>query len=138
MGRDIYTRAIDSSSGVTARCGQMEVQVFGIKKSADTRKALRFFSERRVRTHFVDLLERAPAAGELQRFIQRFGVEALLDRESKRFEELGLRHATMSEGRWLDKLLIEPLLLRLPLVRRLGQPPQLTVGLNEQQWKDWK
>ena len=116
----------------------MEVQVFGIKKSADTRKALRFFSERRVRTHFVDLLERAPAAGELQRFIQRFGVEALLDRESKRFEELGLRHATMSEGRWLDKLLIEPLLLRLPLVRRLGQPPQLTVGLNEQQWKDWK
>ncbi|HMC53774.1 MAG TPA: ArsC/Spx/MgsR family protein [Gemmatimonadaceae bacterium] len=116
----------------------MEVQVFGIKKSTDTRKALRFFSERRVRTHFVDLMERAPAAGELQRFIQRFGVEALLDRESKRFEELGLRHATMSEGRWLDKLLIEPLLLRLPLVRRLGQAPQLTIGLNERQWKDWK
>ena len=116
----------------------MEVQIFGVKKNADTRKALRFFSERRVRTHFVDLVERAPAAGELQRFIQRFGVEALLDRESKRFEELGLRHATMSEGRWLDKLLIEPLLLRLPLVRRLGQPPQLTIGLNEAEWKDWK
>lgn len=115
----------------------MEVQVFGLKKSADTRKALRFFSERRVRTHFVDLAERAPSAGELQRFIQRFGVEALLDRSSKRFEELGLKHSQMSEGRWLDRLLVEPALLRLPLVRRLGQPPALTVGLAESEWKSW-
>ncbi len=36
----------------------MEVQVFGIKKSAETRKALRFFAERRIKTHFVDLNER--------------------------------------------------------------------------------
>jgi len=42
----------------------MEVQIFGVKKSADTRKALRFFSERRVRAHFVDLLERAMSDGE--------------------------------------------------------------------------
>ena len=70
----------------------MEVQIFGIKKSPDTRKALRFFAERRVRTHFVDLVERAAAPGELKRFAQKFGVLALVDRESKRFQELGLKH----------------------------------------------
>lgn len=116
----------------------MEVQVFGMKKSADTRKALRFFSERRIRTHFVDLIERSPSPGELQRFVQRFGIEAMLDRSGKRFDELGLRHASMSDGRWLDKLILEPGLLRLPLVRRLGQPPGLTVGLAEEEWKEWK
>lgn len=115
----------------------MEVQIFGLKKSADTRKALRFFSERRIRTHFVDLVERPPSAGELQRFVQRFGVDALLDRESRRFDELGLRHSHLSEGRWIDRLLSDPALLRLPLVRRLGQPPALTVGLAEETWKQW-
>jgi arsenate reductase (glutaredoxin) len=115
----------------------MEVQIFGVKKSVDTRKALRFFSERRVRTHFVDLVERSISDGELQRFIQRFGIEALLDRESKRFAELGLRHTQLSPARWAERLMLEPTLLRLPLVRRLGQPQALTVGLDEDAWKEW-
>lgn len=115
----------------------MEVQVFGIKKSADTRKALRFFAERRIRTHFVDLQERELADGELQRFVQKFGVDALVDRESKRFAELGMRHAQITSSRWLEKIIAEPTLLRLPLVRRLGQPPALTVGLAEDEWKSW-
>lgn len=115
----------------------MEVQIFGVKKSADTRKALRFFSERRVRTHFVDLDEHAISDGELQRFIQRFGVEALLDRDSKRFTELGLRATQLSPARWAERLMLEPMLLRLPLVRRLGQPPALTVGLGEDSWEEW-
>ena len=115
----------------------MEVQIFGVKKSADTRKAQRFFSERRVRAHFVDLLERPIAEGELQRFIQRFGIEALIDRESKRYDELGLRHSQTSAGRWVTRLVEEPLLLRLPLVRRLGQSQALTVGLSESEWKKW-
>lgn len=115
----------------------MEVQIFGVKKSADTRKALRFFAERRVRTHFVDLVERAMSEGELQRFIQRFGVEALVDRDSRRYDELGLRHSNVSAGRWVDRLLAEPSLLRMPMVRRLGQPPDMTVGLAEETWKAW-
>src|SRR5688572_9316108 len=115
----------------------MEVQIFGLKKSADTRKAQRFFAERRIRVHFVDLQERELADGELQRFIQRFGVEGLVDRESKRFDELGMRHAQITSSRWIDKLLAEPTLLRLPLVRRLGQPPGLTVGPAEDEWKSW-
>lgn len=116
----------------------MEVQIFGIKKSADTRKAQRFFSERRVRVHFVDLQERELAEGELQRFIQRFGVEALVDRSSKRFDELGMRHAQITSSRWIEKLLTEPTLLKLPLVRRLGQPTALTVGPAEAEWDEWK
>ena len=115
----------------------MEVQIFGLKKSADTRKAQRFFAERRVRTHFVDLAERDIAVGELERFVRKFGIERVLDRESKRFEQLGLRHATMSEGRWIDKLLIDPGLLRLPLVRRLSAGGGLTIGEAEDDWEAW-
>ena len=115
----------------------MEVQVFGVKKSAETRKALRFFSERRIRAHFVDLVERPMSDGEIQRFAQKLGIEALIDRDGKRYEELGLRHSQVSPGRWVDRLIAEPSLLRLPLVRRLGQPPGYTVGLAEETWKTW-
>ena len=112
----------------------MEVQVFGIKKSADTRKALRFFSERRIKTHFVDLDERAASPGELKRFIQKFGLDRLIDRESKRYEELGLRHARLSDERWLEKLAEEPRLLTMPLVRNGNA---LTIGLAEKDWQSW-
>jgi arsenate reductase len=112
----------------------LEVQIFGIKKSADTRKALRFFSERRIKTHFVDLLERPAALGELRRFAQKFGVMALVDKESKRFDELGLRYAQLSDDHWLEKLTLEPLLLRIPLVRNANQ---LVVGADEATWKSW-
>jgi arsenate reductase len=117
----------------------MEVQIFGIRKSADTRKAQRFFSERRIRAHFVDLDERPAAAGELKRFAQKFGIDALVDRESKTFVELGLKHAKLSDERWLEKLMDEPRLLRMPLVRQLGQhsSSKLTIGLAEREWKQW-
>lgn len=112
----------------------MEVQIFGIRKSADTRKALRFFAERRVKTHFVDLNERPASPGELRRFVQRFGVASLLDRSSRRFGELGLGAASLSDERWLEKLASEPLLLRMPLVR---QGNRLTVGDSETTWREW-
>lgn len=112
----------------------MEVQIFGVKKSADTRKALRFFAERRVKTHFVDLTERAASLGELKRFAQKFGVGALIDKESRRYQELGLAHARYGDERWLEKLAEEPLLLRLPLVR---QQQRLTVGAAEGEWQGW-
>src|SRR5687768_16607705 len=112
----------------------MEVQVFGVKKSAETRKALRFFAERRVRTHFVDLQERAASPGELKRFAQKFGVEALIDRRSRRFADLGLGAARLSDERWLEKLVAEPLLLRMPLVRH---GTQLTLGDASETWRTW-
>lgn len=112
----------------------MEVQIFGIRKSVETRKALRFFAERRVRTHFVDLRERPASLGELRRFAQKFGVPTLVDRGSRRFADLGLGAARLSDERWLDQLVEEPLLLRMPLVR-LQQ--QLTVGDAEAAWREW-
>ncbi len=112
----------------------MEVQIFGLRKSAETRKALRFFAERRVKTHFVDLQERAASLGELRRFAQKFGVEVLLDRRSRRFADLGLGAARLSDERWLDRLAEEPLLLRIPLVRH---QQQLTVGDAEATWREW-
>lgn len=112
----------------------MEVQVFGTKKSAETRKALRFFAERRVRTHFVDLAERAASRGELIRFAQKFGVQALVDESSRRYGELGLRTARYGDERWLAILVDEPLLLRMPLVR---QGNALTLGAAEDTWKNW-
>ncbi len=112
----------------------MEVQIFGVRKSADTRAALRFFAERRIKTHFVDLNERTASLGELRRFAQQFGVQSLIDRSAKRYTELGLKSALLSEERWLDKLTLEPLLLRMPLVRR---QQQLTVGPAEETWRAW-
>jgi arsenate reductase (glutaredoxin) len=112
----------------------MEVQIFGVRKSSDTRKALRFFSERRIKTHFVDLNERAASIGELRRFAQKFGVGSMIDTESPTFQDLGLRHARMSDDSWLSKLADEPLLLKVPLVRN---GTQLTIGLAETIWKAW-
>ena len=112
----------------------MDVQVFGTKKSADTRKALRFFAERRMRTHFVDLQERAASRGELTRFVQKFGVSALIDEDSRRFGELGLRTARYGDERWMEILVDEPLLLKMPLVRHGNA---LTIGAAEDTWKSW-
>lgn len=112
----------------------MDVQVFGTKKSADTRKALRFFAERRVRTHFVDLAERGASRGELMRFAQKFGVQALIDVRSRRFADLGLRTARYGDERWLEILVDEPLLLQMPLVRHGNA---LTIGAAEDTWKGW-
>ena len=112
----------------------MEVQIFGTKKSSETRKAQRFFTERRVKVHFVDLNERAASLGELRRFAQKFGVGALIDKDSARYRDLGLQHARMSDESWLARLSEEPLLLAQPLVR-FGQ--RVTIGLREQDWKAW-
>lgn len=112
----------------------MNVQVFGTKKSADTRAALRFFAERRIPVHFVDLAQRAASLGELRRFAQKFGVRDLIDRDARRFRDLGLAHAGLSDERWLQKLVEEPLLLRVPLVRNGNL---LTVGEARAEWSSW-
>ena len=112
----------------------MDVQVFGTKKSAETRKALRFFAERRMKTHFVDLQERAASRGELVRFVQKFGVAALVDEASRRYDELGLRTARYGDERWLAILVDEPLILKMPLVRHGNA---LTIGAAETTWKSW-
>jgi arsenate reductase (glutaredoxin) len=112
----------------------MEVQIFGTAKCPDTRKAQRFFKERRTRIHFVDLKQRAASPGELRRFQQKFGTEALLDRESKRFRDRGLHVAHLTEERIFDLLTDDPELLHTPLVR-FGN--RLSIGPAEAEWKRW-
>jgi arsenate reductase len=112
----------------------MEVQIFGIRKSPETRRALRFFAERRIKTHFVDLKERPASPGELRRFVQKFGISSMVDEASRRFQELGLYHARMSDEHWLEKLSLEPMLLKMPLVRNANQ---LSIGDDETTWKKW-
>ncbi len=112
----------------------MEVQVFGTQKNQDTRHALRFWSERRIKVHFVDLKERAASKGELQRFVQKFGLTPLIDRASRRYQDLGLGAARLSDERWLTLLTEEPLLLTQPLTRCGGK---LTLGLDVAAWTGW-
>lgn len=112
----------------------MEVQVFGTQKHQDTRHALRFWAERRVKVHFVDLTQRAASKGELQRFVQKFGLTALIDKGSKRYVALGLGVARYSDDKWLQILTEEPLVLVQPLTRWGGK---LTIGLAEDDWKAW-
>lgn len=112
----------------------MNVQIFGTKNDANTRKALRFFKERRINVHFVDFKVKAPSKGELRRFVQKFGADAVIDREAKRFLALGLQTAYYGDDRWLEIATEEPLILCTPLVR---QENQVTVGLAEDTWKEW-
>jgi len=112
----------------------MTIQIFGFKDCQDTRKAQRFFAERRVAVHFVDLDERPAAKGELRRFAERFGPAALIDKDGARYKALGLRAAGDSPQRLLDRALTEPRLLRTPLVRNGGK---VTVGHAPDDWQGW-
>jgi arsenate reductase (glutaredoxin) len=112
----------------------MEVQIFGTRACPETRKAERFFKERRIKIHFVDLKQRAASAGELRRFAQKFGAEALLDRAGKRFRDRGLHVAVVAESRILPLVEDDPLLLRTPLIRSGNV---LAIGWDEPQWRQW-
>lgn len=112
----------------------MTTQIFGIKNDPDTRKALRFFKERRIPVHFVDFKVKSPSIGELRRFSQKFGIDALIDRGGKRFKSLGLTSAHYGEDRWLELAAEEPLILMTPLVR---SDQGLSIGADEAVWRTW-
>ena len=112
----------------------MTVQIFGFRNDPDTRKAQRFFAERRIAVHFVDLAERPASPGELRRFQERLGAAALVNRESPRFRDLGLRAAGDSPERLLARATLEPKLLQTPLVR-CGH--RVTVGHAPDEWVGW-
>ncbi len=110
------------------------VQIFGTKKCADSRKAERFFKERSVKIQFIDLKEKGMSPGELRAVAARVGLDKLVDRESTRFRDKGLRVASFS-GALLEKTLLDdPLLLRTPIVRN-GK--DATVGYAAEVWAGW-
>lgn len=108
------------------------IQLFTHPKSRASRKASRFFSERAIPVHEVDTRQRPPAAGELRRFIDRYGIEALVDETSKRYREEGLAYLSTDEQGWIARLTEDPTLLRLPLAR-FGE--ELVVGEDPEGWQ---
>jgi arsenate reductase-like glutaredoxin family protein len=108
--------------------------VFGTDDSQTTRAALRFFRERRIVVHYVDLRKKPISAGELRRFTDRLGATALLDTTSRPYREQGLEHLTMDDAGITSRLLADVRLIRLPLVR-YGE--QVTAGRDEATWKAW-
>jgi arsenate reductase-like glutaredoxin family protein len=110
----------------------LSVQIFGLKNSQATRAAERFFKERRVAIHMVDLKLRPMAAGEIKRFIERFGLAGLLDSEGKAYIDAGLKYYKLGDAELLGRIERDPNLLRLPLVRGAKC---LSVGHDEAAWK---
>jgi len=110
----------------------LNIQIFGVKGSQATRAAERFFKERGVKFHLVDLKQKPMAPGEIKRFIDRFGLDGLLDKEGKAYVDAGLKYLKVTDSEMLGLIEREAKLLRLPLVR---SSKLLSVGQDEQAWK---
>jgi len=108
------------------------VQIFGVKNSQATRAAERFFKERRVTIQFVDLSQKSMARGEIKRFVDRFGLMALIDTESKAYVDAGMKYLRLSDAQLLERIERDPKLLRLPLVRA---DKLVSIGHDEDAWK---
>jgi arsenate reductase-like glutaredoxin family protein len=108
------------------------IQIFGVKNSQATRAAERFFKERRATIQTIDLKKKPIAAGEIKRFVERFGWAGLLDAEGKAYLEAGIKYLKLSEPELMGRIEREPALLRLPLVRG-GK--LVSIGHDEASWK---
>ena len=109
----------------------MNIQIFGIKGSSDTRKAERFFKERRITFHFRDLNEKGISNGELENIKRVIPVEELIDKEGKQYQKRNLSYMVFDIE---EELLNDSLLFKMPIVRngRLA-----TAGYQPDIWKEW-
>ncbi len=113
----------------------MNIQIFGTKKSFDTKKAQRWFKERRIKFQFVDLREKEMSKGELRSVAQAAGgVDTLLDPKARDEDTLALVQY-LAESQRFDKLLENQQLLREPIVRN-GR--QATAGYCPDVWNGWE
>lgn len=109
----------------------MNIQIFGTKKCSDTRKAERFFSERRINYHFRDLNEKGVSKGELENICRVFPVEELIDKEGKQYKKRNLQYMVFNPE---EELLNDALLFKTPIVRN-GK--SVTIGYDPDIWKKW-
>lgn len=113
----------------------MNIQIFGTKKSSDTRKAERFFKERGINFQAIDLKEKGMSKGELQSVLQAVGgLEAVIDADCKDKDLLALIKYIAEEDKF-RKVLENQSVLKQPIVRN-GK--QATVGYQPDVWKTWK
>ena len=99
----------------------MNIQIFGSSKCFDTKKAQRWFKERRVKFQYIDLPSKGLSPREYQSVKQKVGFEALVNQKSRAYEELYMAYVT--PGAQEEKLLENPVLFRTPIVRNGKRPP---------------
>lgn len=109
----------------------MNIQIIGTKSCSDTRKAERFFKERKIAFHFRDLNEKGLAKGELDNIMRIFTPEDLLDREGKQFKKRNMQYMVFNIE---EELLNDPLLFKTPIIRN-GR--DVTIGYAPDHWKNW-
>ena len=113
----------------------MNIQIYGTKKSADTRKAERYFKERRIRYQFIDLKEKEMSRGEFQSVRQAVGgLEAMIDPACKDEDLRALLPYLGPESKLRTVMENQDRLLKLPVVRN-GR--QATCGYQPEIWKNW-
>ena len=110
----------------------MNIQIYGKSKCFDTKKAERWFKERRIKYQYVDLPRYGMGRRELENVRSAVGAEALLDEKAKGAELV--KYLARPEDR-LEKLLEQPELLRTPIVRN-GK--KATVGYAPEIWETWE
>ena len=111
----------------------MNIQIFGARKSFDTKKAERWFKERRIKYQYIDLDSKGLSPGEYRSIRAAVGYDALVDRDSPDYRELGIDYLLPQVAE--EKLLENPWLFRAPIVRN-GR--QATVGYCPDVWKTWE
>ena len=110
----------------------MNIQIFGTKKSFDTKKAQRYFKERRVKFQFIDLKEKGMSKGELESVARAVGgVDAVIDPKAKDADTVALVQYLAADQKF-EKVLDNQQILREPIVRN-GR--QATVGYKPDVWK---
>lgn len=113
----------------------MNIQIFGTKKCFDTKKAERYFKERRVKYQMIDLREKGMSRGELQSVVQAVkGLDNLLDPDAKDTQTLALVKYLTDDAK-LDKVFENQQLIKTPVVRN-GK--QATTGYRPDVWKTWE
>ena len=111
----------------------MKIQIFGARKSFDTKKAERWFKERRIKYQYIDLDSKGLSPGEYRSIRAAVGYDALVDRDSPDYRELGIDYLLPQAAE--EKLLENPWLFLAPIVRN-GR--QATVGYCPDVWKTWE
>ena len=112
----------------------MNIQIFGTKKSADTRKAQRWFQERRIKFQFVDLSQKGMSKGEFESVARVVGgQDAMIDQNCKDQKTLTLIKCLVPDQQ-LEKILENQQVLKQPIVRN-GK--QATLGYQPDVWQTW-
>lgn len=113
----------------------MNIQIFGKSKSFDTKKAERYFKERRISFQSIDLLRFGLSGKEFDSVLRAVGgIDNLIDWDSKDSDILILRYTEDSRAKE-DKVFDRPELMKAPIVRN-GK--QATVGYAPEVWETWK